>query len=325
MQKFFTLLILFALSALLTAQTTTNSDNVSKVRGNWVRNEVRKVNRTPQFTCSLAIDSRTNQPVLRLSKQIFQVSTEVRIYEALERLYYPDGRSQYQPIRGEFIDGETTQKANIIKLGALANTKVTINRKLHLKTDAEGNIPYGNGQLDILEQLDALNKHSVNFNIAVDGYPPLDYTVYRTMPQRKTFDEKRLEEPAHQDVLVAYGLDFSLSRQKPEQEDLKFTLVTPSPRTTVLVDERFKVTVRVENTGTTVTSCLIGRIFSRLPELNGKLFFFGAIKPGEAREFTRFVKIDDTNLTQRIFAEIHFSDSWSALKQSLPLELNLIR
>ena len=141
---------------------------------------------------------------------------------------------------------------------------------------------------------------------------------------RRWEDEKLLDEPAQQDLLVCYRLNFKQSLLQPEQEGLEFSLVAEELPAVVRTGEYFPVTVKVVNNGSRQTSCLLGRTFSRLEGLNGKLFYFGAVAPGDTATFTRYLKVAPEELVNNLFLEIRFSDSWGVLKQALELNLPLI-
>ena len=86
----------------------------------------------------------------------------------------------------------------------------------------------------------------------------------------------------------------------------------------------FPITVKVVNNGSKQTSCLLGRSFSRMQDLNGRLFYFGSIEPGNTARFTRYFKVNDGELAGRAFLDIRFSDSWSVLKPHLSVQFPLI-
>lgn len=305
-----------------------NPNEGVKCRGKLLRTEVRTIEDSPQIVCSLTVDGPYKQPKLKLAQQKLRVLTEFPVYETLLRRFIPDdngvrGFYEYKPIAGEFSLGEETTRAEIVPDGPLAFKTVEVN-SLTLTTDANGVIQDPAGDLDLFAAVDALNRRTAAFMISAEGFPPIEFVVFRTMPQRKEFDQKRLDEPDDQDLLIVCGLDFRQSQHEPEQSGLNATLLLPAGESIVRAGELFPLTVRVENRGQRATSCLLGRIFSRLPELNGKLFFFGAVPPGETREFTRLFKVNADNRISNIFAEVRFEDSWSTLKLALPVELTLL-
>ena len=105
---------------------------------------------------------------------------------------------------------------------------------------------------------------------------------------------------------------------------MEFSLESDAIPAVVRIGECFPLTIKVTNNGSRQTSCLLGRSFSRLDGLNGKLFYFGAVAPGDTARFTRYFKVSPEELVNHLFMEIRFSDSWGILKQTLQLDLPLI-
>ena len=302
-------------------------EHANKVRGSYLRTEVRSTNSTALLEVRLTVATPDRQPSFLLSVQTEQTITEVRVYETLLRSIVGNdgGRDNYEyhVVPGEFTYGEAAVRTELLPPVPLPNAKVTINAKEY-QTDADGIVLDPNHQLRILDALDALDRRTMDFVIEVPDMPAKNYSVFRTMPQRRDFDEKLLDEPSQQDLLVCYRLNFKQSLLQPEQEGLQFELETAALPAFVKAGEYFPVTVKVTNNGSRQTSCLLGRSFSRLNGVNGKLFYFGAIAPGDTARFTRYFKAAPEELVNQLFLEIRFSDSWGILKQTLPLNLPLI-
>ena len=302
-------------------------DHANKVRGSYLRTEVRSTESSQVLDVRLTLATADRQPSFLLSVQEEQTITEVRVYETLLRTTVGNdggrGSYEYHVVPGEYTDGEESIRTQKMLPVPLANTEVTVNAKTYV-TDADGVVQDPEHHLLILDALDALDRRTMEFVIEAKGMPARSYSVFRTMPQRRDFDEKLLDEPASQDVLVCYHLNFKQSILQPEQEGLEFSLENDALPTIVRTGEYFPITVKVTNNGSRQTSCLLGRSFSRLAGLNGKLFYFGAIAPGDTARFTRYFKVAPEELVNHLFMEIRFSDSWGILKQTLPLDLPLI-
>lgn len=302
-------------------------DRANKVRGSYLRTEVRatKTNRLLEVRLTVATPDR--QPSFQLNVLEEQAITEVRVYETLLRTAVGNdgGRSsfEYHVVPGEYTYGEETVRTQKHLAAPLANAQVTINAK-PFGTNADGVVQDPGHQLLILDALDSLDRRTMDFVVEAPEMPAVTYSVFRTMPQRRDFDEKLLDEPAQQDLLVAYRLNFKQSVLQPEQEGLQFTLETAELPAVVRAGEYFPLTVKVTNNGSRQTSCLLGRTFSRLEGLNGKLFYFGALAPGDTARFTRYLKVLPEELVNQLFLEVRFSDSWSVLKPVLPLTLPVI-
>lgn len=315
---------------LLRRQPKPNALEADTCRGKYLRTETRNTRVSSQLGCALVVAGEYRQPALRLALKEIREITEVRIYELELREFVPDDNG----VTGSFVntvvsdqvwEGEKNTRTETRPGRVLANATVTVNGT-PCRTDEQGIVLDRNGNiLDLLSMLDNLSNRTAKLSIKVASVqlPPLEYTIFRTMPQRSTHDEKRLEEPPEQDVLIASGLDFTLSKFQPEQEKLICTAHcgTESVKTAGIP---FPVSVTVENQGSAATSCLLGRSFSRIPGLNGKLFYFGAVPPGEKRTFTRWMTVDADTAVNDVFLEIRFSDSWSIPDKKIPINLTVI-
>ena len=301
-----------------------------KARGNYLRTEIREVIPSRRLTCTLVMDGEYRQPAIAIAYQDIQTITDVKLYETILRKFTPAAQPGGEPsvsvevIPGELWPGETTRRQIASPRLPLTDTEIRFNGK-PARTDAKGIARHPDGTaIDLLPHLDFLEKRTADFQILAAGFPECVYRVYRTMPQRQAHDEKRLDEPEDQDVLVVAGLDFRQARSKPEQERLQCRVTLPGNLNLVTAGRAFPVTVTVSNHGQLDTSCLLARSFSRLPALNGILFYFGKIPPGKTASFTRFVTLPKNLPGNLAFAEIRFTDSWSPLPHALPLKLTVI-
>lgn len=303
-------------------------DSSNKCRGSFLRTEVMKVESRNLLVVKLTVVEATQQPTFRLSVQEEQDITEVRVYETLARDFVSsknngEGAYEYHLLPGEYTYGETGVRTVKSPLKPLANSPVRINA-VGFVTDGDGVVQNLNTRLPILDTLDSLERRTMDFVVEVPDMPMQVFTVYRTMPQRRDYDEKLLDEPAQQDVLRCYHLDFRQSLVQPEQEGLECSFEPDRIPSLVRAGEWFPITVQVANRGKRQTSCLLARTFSRIPDLNGRLFYFGAIAPGATARFTRYFKIATEEMVNHAFVEIRFSDSWGILKQRLPLDLSFV-
>lgn len=301
----------------------------SRCRGAYLRTETRGRKSTYQLVAALSTETDNAQLTVQLDRQEIQTITEVRIYETLLRTFVPgetedQGTYDYKRLDGEIWEGESNQRTLTLPAGPLVSTKVLLNG-VELSTDRTGLVRDPDCRLDLLASFDDLSTRSLDLEIKAQGYDPLHLTLTRTMPKRRASDERQLDEDESGEVLLAYGLDFQLSRGKPEQDALVCRVRFPKDCVLLEAGKPVPVTVEVENPGSTQTSCLIARTFSRLEGLDGKLFYFGAIPPGGKRAFTRMITIPATEKASRAMAEIRFSDSWSIPPQVLRIDLPLVR
>lgn len=303
------------------------TNRVTRCKGTYLRTDIRGSQSEYSIQAVVTVKGESNQPSFMLKKIEHRTLTEVKIYEALLRIFTPGededhGTYDYERLNGETWEGETTERTITQEAGPLANTDVIING-LFLKTDEDGLIRDPENKLDILQKFDDLSTRQFDFIIDVPSFAPIEVSLTRTMPQRRESDEMRIEEDENHELLLAYALDFRLSKKKPEQDKLVCKAFLPENFKSTKAGSFFPITVTVKNDGDTQTSCLIARSFSRIKGLNGKLFYFGAIQPGETKSFTRIVKIDETEKCATAALEIRFSDSWSTPKQSIPLKFSI--
>ena len=296
-------------------------------RGAYLRTEIRNTEKSFEILPCLSIDSEDNQPVLILQKCQITSLTEVRIYESMLRVFVKDedgrGYFDYRKLPDSPWEGESNVRRTETVDGVIANARVIVD-DIPCHTDDKGKVIADHGRLDLLAFFDAIDCRLQTILIRCPGLPAKSFSIYRTMPQRAAFDEKRLEEPPEQDVLVAYKLDFRQPNTKPEQEGLVCQVILPEDFAYATAGKPFPVRVLVKNNGTADTSCLIARLFSRIEGVDGKLFYFGAVKAGESKEFTRYLTIPNAVRTGKVYAELHFSDSWSAIKLAESLSFTVL-
>jgi hypothetical protein len=289
-----------------------------KCRGNFLRTETRKTEKREQYDCSLK-QVNGSFPCLQFTRQTHFTHHEIRIYETLERSTVEidsnapktTGSYQYRLLPGEFWEGENNVRTELKENGPFANETFLINGKM-LRTDGEGKIEANQQSgLEILEFFDNLNARQLEmeFEHALLGNKKI--TIYRTMPRRPKTDEKTLDENILNDILASLKLDFYQRLSEPERRKLKIEYFLNVLE--IKPGNPFAIIVKISNQGLRETSCLLGRLFSREPWMNGKLFYFGAIPPGKAQIFSR-VLLPETGLkVDNCFATLALSDSWGEL------------
>lgn len=291
-----------------------------KVRGNYLRTEVRKEEAREQFDCYLGT-GLASQPRLVFRRQKFITYYEVRLFEALLRTTLESDSNtgktaysyQYQVLPGEFIEGEILTRTETQDHGPFDATNFSINGK-SLRTDANGEIvDSGANDLGILEFFDKWENRQMDLEVEHDTLGIKKLAVYRIMPRRSKADEKTLDESLANDLLVSFNLDYEQRRTAPERDNLKIEYL---PSTSVITPGTpFSIAIKISNLGLQDTSNLTGYIFSREPWLHGKMFYFGAIKPGKSLVFTRTFWPDQAIRVANCFASISFIDSWGKLPQ----------
>ncbi len=302
--------------------------SISRCKGPFLREEVRDKQSEYQLSAALTITGPYRQPTISLKILERQTLRVVRIYEAYLRTFIPgdtpnQGTNEYRRLEGETWEEEAKPQIRFVDGGPLAQTTVLLDG-ISLTTDANGVVQDPENRLDLLSRFDALGSRNSQLHIQAEGYGELLLPIRRTMPQRAENDERRLDEDEAGEVLLAYGLDFRLSRSKPEQDALQCRAILPKGMVYATTGKAFPLTVEVTNQGSAQTSCLIARSFSRTAGLHGKLFYFGAIPPGKSATFTRLLTISPQEITSKAYLEIRFSDSWSIPQKQILLELPLL-
>lgn len=296
-----------------------------KCRGNYLRTEIRKTEKREQYACAL-LPVNSFFPCLQFKRQLYFTYHEVRIYETLERINLEadsnaaktTGSYQFRLLPGEFWEGESNLRNEVKDNGFFANEAFLINGKA-LQTDDQGVIVADHKSgLEILEYFDNLNKRQLDLDIEHVTLSNRKLTVTRMMPRRPKTDEKTLDEDAVNDLLVAFNLDFFQRSSEPERQNLKVEYFLNT--LDIVPGTPFNIIIKISNGGTRETSCLLGRLFSREPWLNGKLFYFGAVPPGKTQIFSRTVLPDEVLKVDHCFAAFALSDSWGELPRH---QLNL--
>jgi len=305
------LAILFCLSL---PCLTLAADN-PKVRGNYLRTEIRNTEKTESFRVSLA-NPEGKGLGLSLSRLNILTHTEVKIYEAKMRVARGDS-FDFITIPNETVEGEEALRKETVDAGPFANEKLSVNGQEYT-TDSDGFL--GEEQLQLLRAFDDLNTRTVKLIFSHPLLGMQEFTVFRTMPFRPLNDEKRLEEPIEADLLMCMGRDFFQRPAGSERDGLTLTVVNLPE--TVAPGQAITISLKIENNGKQETSCLLGRIFSREEWLNGLLFYIGAIKPGETAVVSRQATVPAGIKGNACFAGIVFQDSWGAVpKKGIPVKL----
>ena len=285
------------------------------VRGAFVRRDLEKTERVETFVCHL---SGVACPSLTfvLERQVTTVYHEVNLYQAMRRkptAQTADGNIEYTLVieNGRLIEGERNRRVEVRTVGPLADEPVCVNG-ISLKTNDMG-IVVDNGEIGLLDHFDNLRVLTATVAFEHETLGRQELVLYRSIPRRNQRDERNLDKPMNNDILVAFGRDFTKKRQKPEREHLAVEVSGLPER--VEPGQRLRLTVTVRNHGDRPTNCLLGRSFSGQDWLTGRLFYFGNIEPGKSQEFTRQVIVPKDYPVDRAFVTIAFQDSWAPLPE----------
>lgn len=291
------------------------ADESELVRGAYVRQDIVKTERSESFVCTL---SGVACPSLSffLAREVTTVYHEVNMYQAMRREPVgknADGDLEYDlvVVPGKFLEGERNRRVETRVIGPLVNESLLVNGK-EMRTDDFGAIT-DEGDLGILAVFDNLKvfNYNVKFEHKVLGIKEI--TVYRSIPRRQSADERNLDEPLKNDILVAFNRDFTKKREQPERENLEVVIEDMPEK--LMPGQRLKLTVKVINHGDRETNCLLARTFSRQSWLDGRLLYLGNIEPGKSQEFTRIFEVPENLVADRAFVEIAFQDSWGPLPE----------
>lgn len=303
-------------------------ESMVRCRGKYLRTEILHVEEVPLIECQLVV--KNGMPGLKIGRQIRRTSVGVKMYESLIQTVGSDGilspgsnNVRYIVDEGKEIPGEEVEDVEYRRDGVCRNQIFVVNGRT-VVTDDEGVIVDwpGDEGIGILEYFDKQENLDLQISISGKGMQHRQLTIFRRMPQRRENDEKNLVEPPERELLNVYGLNFLPGGGEPERKALDVTVKTRS--NIILPNVPFEIEVSVRNNGSKSTSCLAGRIFSRLPWLNGRWFYFGAVKPGETLKFKRYVVADRADLVDRAFGELRFRDSYGNLPElSRQFDLNI--
>ncbi len=297
------IVLLFAITFVFAAE--------NRRRGNPLRDEVISSARYPSFSMELVAETGSI-PVLRFVVQERVAEQCVRIYEAVLEVMRdnpqgplaPNGNLEYKKLPGETIRGETFERERMETTGPLANTTLLLNGK-KVTTDANGLLVDSSQWL--LEQFDNLRTREVVLTAEHGKFGRKTLVVTRGIIRKGDAQVPGMETTPTIDLLQAMKLDFTQLRNS-SVAGLEASIVSlPKGR----AGEVVPMTVQVRNNGKLPVSNLIARSFSSEPAMNGKMFYFGAIKPGAKATFTRMVTLPEKD--GKRFATIAF---WSALGAS---------
>ena len=303
MRRTLTIVLLFALSFAFAAE--------NRKRGNPLRDEVISSSNQQTFSMELAA-AAGGISVLKFVIQERITEHCVRIYEALLEVVQdnpqgplsPNGNLEIKKLPGETIRGETFERERMETAAPLANTTLLLNGK-KVTTDANGLLA-DSGQW-LLEQFDNLRTREIVLTAEHGKFGKKTLVVTRNIIRKNDAQVPGMEGSPTIDLLQAMKLDFTQLRNS-SVAGLEASIVSmPKGK----AGETVPITVQVQNNGKLPVSNLIARSFSSEPALNGKMFYFGMVKPGAKATFTRMVTIPQKE--QERFATIAF---WSALGAS---------
>lgn len=270
-------------------------------RGNLIRTEIRKTTKTPFLRCHLAMTAGSF-PQLYMEEMERLAHEEVPFYEVLLEIKDEDERDreniEYILQPGEEIEGEMAVREEERAVGPVASAAFDLNGTA-IRTDGKG-IFTDQNQL-LLQPFDDLSVRETTLTVSHERLGQVVLTLRRDLVLQHAVGMAMSESLAPvPDILVAMGLDFEQKRQS-SHDGLHVSVVLP---TAINPGITFPIQVQAENTGDKVASSVLCRLFSRQAWIHSRIFYIGALNPGEKRTFTRLVSVPADLSPQRVFAAL---------------------
>ena len=275
---------------------------VETYRGKLLREEVRDTVAKDRFISGSFSGVIDGNLTFVMTNQERRITYYQPIYEKI-RVYRQQGDAN-DPGRRELVDGEVLkgdieERQRIIDLGPVAHTKFSYLGSSQ-RTDTSGVLT--DTDQAILRQFDDLDFDTLNLEVtSKSGTTILKLT-------RDQLYEK-------------YGVQFAF---KGQTEPKNLSITADWDRTHYQPGSVAKLTVKATNTGKSGDIVLLrgGRSLSRWGWLDGTMFYFGHLPPGEARQFVRLITIPETAKPGYYHLRIGFSER-SGRKPQLPLHIRV--
>lgn len=285
--------LLLAALLLLCALPDAQADRIKR-RGRFLRSEIQHVDERTSYTVTLHIMKDTSFPAFQFNRMLIRSIKEINIYETvLDDINGNDDEAQnvrayrnVQVIPGEFIRANPSSREETVPDGPFANATFTVNGQ-QLFTDAKG-VATDSRQL-LLSIFDDLTVNSATVTCEHPAYGKQQLTVTRMIlksPEDVIPEYRQKDQLATLDVLESMGLDYAQGGQT-RITPLEITCDCPKA---ISGGELIPLTITVTNHGQTDSCNLLVGLFSRAAWLDGKLFYFGCLKPGEKRSFLRLIQ-----------------------------------
>lgn len=275
-------------------------------RGRLLRTEVRKTERLDGFECRM-LPTQGSFPFLQITRKTLLTHHEVQIFEVVREVARQNkgegitirGTVDYEVIPGEVMEGEWTTREEWVDNGPFAETEFDILGQ-RWRTDRDGQI-VDTAQV-LLRGFDDLRTMTSELIITHATLGAKKLTIARNMLRRA--ESRGDDRGASFDLLEMLGLDF-LQHRLPGRDGLTMDVSSP---TAASAGDIVKITVTASNDGNQQVSSLLGRSFSRETWANGRMFYFGGLKPGEKRSFTRLLTVPEDIKAGACFMTIGFWD-----------------
>jgi hypothetical protein len=297
------MLWLMAASLLLSA-TVPGAPPPEKRRGRLDHAETLDTEHSPSFRWHLA-SSPDSRPRLLFEGVDLVTVRKVRMYQTVvEKPAAKDGENsemEYEVVPGEFIRGETYAEQSSTVSGPLPHETFTVNG-VDMTTDG-GGVAIDETQ-SLLGLFDDLSTTSAVVRASHKTRGGVLLKLTRNVVKRYTGEAKQPEDLKNSDILASLGLDFGPKRTSG-RKGVVMSLDAPDR---LEPGQSFDLSLTVSNQGTTETSSVLGRIFSRHEWLHGRLFYIGSVQPGTSLTFSRHFAVPADAKPGLVFAGVGFWD-----------------
>lgn len=285
-------LILCSVLTLLCASTL-YAQKTERRRGKYLRTEVIKTDKTDSFSLSLG-QGQASFPCLEFKSISVLKHHEVRLYEVLLEVVNenkgegitPRGSIEYILVPGETYKGEKSEREEIVVNGPLADTMLTINGK-SVMTDNKG--VYLDSSQWILAHFDDMRQKSLNLVAEHKTLGKKNLVITRNLIKRESAEMPDVPQATGGDLLDSFRQNYTQLRISGV-DGMKVTFTAPEKGK---AGETIVLTAQVSNAGSRPICNLLGRTFCSDSGIDGKMFYFGTIQPGNKVVFSRLVTLPE--------------------------------
>ena len=251
--------------------------------GKLVRKELVRTERTPGFTCELA-DSFDGTLRIQVTGYDIVVYHEIPVYEKVLEYRAPDetdrGTIDQKVVVDEFVRGKMQKRVEKVPAGPVREESFKVNGTVS-RTDARGLIEAPNDT--VLSMFD---------NLAVsDSVVRITHSVLGEVQMKVTRSE----------LMNAIGVEAEEPGKTASPEAIDFAITAPKK---IARGQPFVITLSGSNHSALPSSCIEARIVSRIPWLDGRMFYLGVLKPGNKRTFSRRFTAPKTQPDATVYATV---------------------
>ena len=284
-----------------------------KRKGRFLHTEIENFEDVTSFSVVLVPNTHDDNLKFKFTRLIKRTIHEIKVYEmVLDNVNNAKDNEtlEFNPqkltvIPDEFAKEDPSVREEILNVGPFKNTKFIIEGE-EVTTDKEG-FAYITQQT-ILNRFDdfMLNTLDITISHAEGGEQKLTLSRLLFMPEEDiTPAYKKLNPQATLDILEGLGLNFKHTG-RAGRTTLAITCDLPE---TITKNAALTIKVTVTNTGKALAGNLILSTFSRESWIDGKLFYIGALAPGETRSFSRVITVPESFPTSKTHVAISAWDT----------------